>query len=60
MSVHELQIKAMDEWNASKALRQEFATPEYYWSQKYQRVYCPNCRIDFALLPGKYAVLARH
>jgi len=50
MSVHELQIKALDEWYDSKALQQEFATPAFYWSEKYQRVYCPSCRANFALL----------
>jgi hypothetical protein len=50
MSVHQLQIKALDEWYGSKALRQEFATPEFYWSEKYQRVYCPRCRANFARL----------
>jgi hypothetical protein len=50
MSVHELQVKARDEWNGSKALQREFATPEYYWSEKYQRVYCPVCRAGLATL----------
>jgi hypothetical protein len=44
MSVHELQVKARDEWYNSKSIQQEFATPEYYWSEKYQRVYCPSSR----------------
>jgi len=50
MSVHELQIKALGEWYDSNALQREFATPEYCWSEKYQRVYCPGCRANFAYL----------
>jgi hypothetical protein len=50
MSVHELQTRARDEWHGSKSLQREFATPEYYWSEKYQRVYCPDCRADSAAL----------
>ncbi len=47
MNVRGLQIRARDEWYGSDALQREFATPEYYWSEKYQRVYCPDCRADF-------------
>jgi hypothetical protein len=55
MSVHQLQIKALDEWYDSKALQREFATPEYYWSEKYQRVYCPSCRPDSTLFTRRSA-----
>ncbi len=50
MSTHDLQIKARDEWYGSRDLRRQYATPEYYWSERYQRVYCPNCRADTRLL----------
>lgn len=50
MSISELQIKARNEWYRSTRLQQEYATPEYYWTLKDQRVYCPGCRADFARL----------
>lgn len=50
MSVHELQIKVRTEWYGSRELQRQFPTPEFYWWEKYQRVYCPNCRADFAAL----------
>lgn len=50
MSTHELQIKARDEWYGSSRLRREYPTPEFYWCQRYQRVYCPECRASAALL----------
>jgi len=59
MSLHELQIKAHDEWYGSKELRREFATPEYYWWEKYQRVYCPGCRANFASLATEKAAAHR-
>ena len=50
MSICELQMKARSEWYGSGHLQREYATPEYYWAEKYQRVYCPSCRADFARL----------
>jgi hypothetical protein len=50
MSISELQIKARNEWYGSARLQQEYATPEYYWTLTYQRVYCPGCRADFSRL----------
>ena len=50
MSIHELQIRARDEWYGSQALKREYATPEFYWWESYQRVYCPKCRADFTAL----------
>jgi hypothetical protein len=46
MSVHALQIKARDEWYGSMKLRREYRTPEYYWSMRYERVYCPGYRAE--------------
>jgi hypothetical protein len=50
MSIHELQIRARDEWYGSRELQRAYATPEFYWWEKYQRVYCPECRADFTAL----------
>lgn len=50
MTVHQLQLKARAEWYASRELRQQYPTPEYYWSECYQRVYCPHCRADWRLM----------
>ena len=50
MSVSQLQAKALDEWSCSKALQREYPTPEYYWWKRYQRIYCPGCRVQFFLL----------
>jgi hypothetical protein len=50
MSLSELKLKARNEWYGSARLQQEYATPEYYWTLRYQRVYCPGCRADFARL----------
>lgn len=50
MSIHELQIRARDEWYGSRELQREYATPEFYWWERYQRVYCPECRADFKAL----------
>ena len=47
MSIHELQIRARDEWYGSRELQREYATPEFYWWERYQRVYCPECRANF-------------
>jgi hypothetical protein len=53
MTTHQLQLKARAEWYASPALRRDYPTPEYYWSERYQRVYCPGCRADWRLMyPG--------
>ncbi|MEA3278150.1 MAG: hypothetical protein U9Q81_23260 [Pseudomonadota bacterium] len=54
MSVYQLQIRARNEWYGSRDLQREYATPEYYWWEKYQRVYCPECRANLMLLhPGR-------
>ncbi len=50
MSTEQLQVKARDEWYGSKELQRQFATPEFYWWKRYQRVYCPECRADWSLL----------
>jgi hypothetical protein len=50
MDVRGLQIRARDEWFGSNALQREFATPEFYWSEEYQPVYCPDCPADFMRL----------
>jgi hypothetical protein len=50
MSVHELQIRARDEWYGSQELQRRYATPEFYWWERYQRIYCPSCRADFRAL----------
>lgn len=56
MSIYELQNKAREEWSGSTELQREYATPEYYWWKRYQRVYCPDWRADWALLSrGKAA-----
>jgi hypothetical protein len=38
MSVHELQIRARDEWYGSQELQRRYATPEFYWWERYQRI----------------------
>lgn len=50
MNAHELQIQAGAEWHASRELRRRFATPENYWWERYQRIYCPECRADWRML----------
>jgi hypothetical protein len=50
MNAHELQIQAGAEWHTSRELRRRFATPEHYWWERYQRIYCPRCRADWRML----------
>jgi hypothetical protein len=50
MSTDRLQIRARGEWYGSSRLQREYPTPEFYWCQRYQRVYCPACRASAALL----------
>jgi hypothetical protein len=50
MSIHQLQIKARDEWYGCKNLQREYPTPEYYWWKKYQRIYCPQARAKAEVL----------
>jgi len=54
MSIHELQMKAGREWYGSETLQRQYATPEFYWREKYQRVYCPGCRVCF---PSPYRTM---
>lgn len=55
MSVFQLQIKARDEWFGSKELQHRYHTPEFYWWERYQRVYCPGCRANVQLLHSAVA-----
>ena len=50
MNVLQLQTKAGREWWGSQELQRTYPTPEFYWWQRYQRVYCPDCRADAGLL----------
>lgn len=50
MNVQQLQTKAGREWWGSQELQRTYPTPEFYWWEKYQRVYCPECRADARLL----------
>jgi hypothetical protein len=50
MTKQTLQAKAGAEWWGSPELQRTYPTPEFYWWERYQRVYCPDCRADERLL----------
>jgi hypothetical protein len=45
MTTRQLQIKAYSEWNCSDEKRNRYHTFEYYWWEKYARVYHLPARI---------------
>ena len=59
MSISQLQAKALDEWSSSKRLQREYPTPEYYWWKRYQRIYCPDCRAQYALISLVKGMISR-
>lgn len=50
MTVQQLQTKAGREWWGTHELQRTYPTPEFYWREKDQRVYGPECRADARLL----------
>jgi hypothetical protein len=48
MSARELQVKAYREWNRSNELQYRYHTFDYYWSERYARVYRLPARIAAA------------
>lgn len=49
MTIRQLQLKAFDEWNKSRQIKQQFHTFEFYWWQKYARVYQLPSKISFII-----------
>jgi hypothetical protein len=45
MTTRQLQTRAYDEWNSSPAIKCRYHTFEYYWVQRYARVYQLPARI---------------
>jgi len=45
MSATELQVQAYREWNRSSELQYRYHTFDYYWSERYARVYRLPVRI---------------
>jgi hypothetical protein len=50
MSVRELKVQAYREWSHSTELQYRYHTFDYYWSQKYARVY----RLPVRIAPMKW------
>ena len=48
MSARELQVQAYREWNRSNELQYRYHTFDYYWSERYARVYRLPARIAAA------------
>ncbi len=43
MSIEQLQLKAYNEWNSSSQIKQHYHTFEFYWWERYARIYhLPN------------------
>jgi hypothetical protein len=45
MSTRELQVQAYTEWSRSTELQHHYHTFDYYWSERYARVYSLPARI---------------
>ena len=45
MSARELKVQAYQEWSHSTELQYRYHTFDYYWSQRYARVYRLTVRI---------------
>jgi hypothetical protein len=39
MTIRQLQVKAYNEWNSSHNIKQQYHTFEFYWWEKYARIY---------------------
>jgi hypothetical protein len=50
MSARELKVQAYREWSHSTELQYRYHTFDYYWSQKYARVY----RLPVRIAPMKW------
>jgi len=46
MSVEQLRLQAFNEWNGSGRIKQQYHTFEFYWSERYARVYRLPNRVD--------------
>ena len=46
MTTRQLQLRAFREWNSSAATRGRYHTFEFYWCEKYARVYRLPTRIE--------------
>jgi hypothetical protein len=44
MTSTQLQAQALQEWKRSPGIKREYHTFEYYWWQRYARVYQLACR----------------
>ena len=45
MSIRQLQIHAHQEWSRSPDLKGRYHTFDYYWLERYARVYCLPTRV---------------
>jgi hypothetical protein len=45
MSTRQLQIHAYREWTRAPDLKRQYHTFDYYWMERYARVYCLPTRI---------------
>ena len=51
MSARELQAHAYREWSSSTKLQYHYHTFDYYWSERYARVYRLPARVGFTPFP---------